>query len=109
MFASFAVANREPNRNNYTDAGPTEKPTSERLYDTELGYNHQSDGFSFGANVYYMKYKNQLILNGKMSEIGELLTSNIPDIQLQNRHWISLGSKISRWIALGRKSEPKPK
>ena len=79
VFASFAVANREPNRNNYTDAGPTEKPTSERLYDTELGYNHQSDGFSFGANVYYMKYKNQLILNGKMSEIGELLTSNIPD------------------------------
>lgn len=40
---AFAVANREPNRNNYTDAGPTEKPTSERLYDTELGYNHQSD------------------------------------------------------------------
>ena len=79
VFASFAVANREPNRNNYTDAGPNEKPTSERLYDTELGYNHQSAGFSFGANVYYMKYKNQLILNGKMSEIGELLTSNIPD------------------------------
>ncbi|MBP1637982.1 MAG: TonB-dependent Receptor Plug Domain protein, partial [Bacteroidetes bacterium] len=79
VFASFAVANREPNRNNYTDAGPNEKPTNERLYDTELGYNHQSDGFSFGANVYYMKYKNQLILNGKMSEIGEPLTSNIPD------------------------------
>jgi iron complex outermembrane receptor protein len=26
-----------------------------------------------------MKYKNQLILTGKISEIGEFLTSNIPD------------------------------
>ena len=78
-FISFAIANREPNRNNYTDAGPNEQPTSERLYDTELGFSHQSTDFSFGANIYYMKYKNQLILNGKMSEIGELLTSNIPD------------------------------
>ena len=31
LYASFAVANREPNRTNYTDAGPNEKPTSERL------------------------------------------------------------------------------
>lgn len=79
IYASFSVANREPNRNNYTDAGPNEQPTSERLYDTELGYRYQSPGVSFGANLYYMKYDNQLILTGKISEIGEMLTSNIPD------------------------------
>ncbi len=79
LYASFSVANREPNRNNYTDAGPNEHPTSERLYDTEVGYRYQSSIASFGANVYYMKYKNQLILTGKISEIGEILTSNIPD------------------------------
>ncbi len=79
VFASFAIANREPNRNNYTDAGPNDKPTSECLYDTEAGYKFQSSGFSAGANLYYMKYKNQLILNGKISEIGEMLTSNIAD------------------------------
>jgi iron complex outermembrane receptor protein len=78
LYASFAVANREPNRNNYTDAGPNEKPTSERLYDTEAGYRYESPNFSFGANYYYMRYKNQLILTGKISEIGELLTTNIP-------------------------------
>jgi iron complex outermembrane receptor protein len=79
IYASFSVANREPNRNNYTDAGPREQPTNERLYDTELGYRYQSPGVSFGANFYYMKYDNQLILTGKISEIGEMLTSNIPD------------------------------
>ncbi|WP_129593794.1 TonB-dependent receptor [Seramator thermalis] len=78
LYASFAVANREPNRNNYTDAGPNEKPTSERLYDTEVGYRYESPNFSFGANYYYMHYKNQLILTGKISEIGEPLTTNIP-------------------------------
>lgn len=79
LYASFAIANREPNRTNYTDAGPNEKPTSERLYDTEAGYRYQSPNFSFGANLYYMKYKDQLILTGKISEIGELLTTNISD------------------------------
>lgn len=78
VFASFSVANREPNRNNYTDAGPNDKPTSERLHDTEAGYRYQSPNVSFGANLYYMKYKNQLILTGKISEIGEALTTNIP-------------------------------
>lgn len=101
LYASFAVANREPNRTNYTDAGPNEKPTSERLYDTEAGYRYQSPNFSFGANFYYMKYKNQLILTGKISEIGELLTTNIPD---SYRTGIELTSAIQlhrmlRWDA----------
>ena len=79
VYASYSIANREPNRNNYTEAGPSEKPTHETLYDTELGYRYQSDVLSVGANLYWMKYRNQLILTGKISEIGELLTSNIPD------------------------------
>ena len=79
VFASFAIANREPNRNNYTDAGPDERPRSEKLYDTELGYRYLSSNLSLGANFYYMKYKDQLILTGKLSEIGEALTTNIPE------------------------------
>lgn len=79
FYASFSIANREPNRNNYTEAGPNEQPVSERLYDTEIGYRYRSPRVSLGANLYYMKYKDQLILTGKISEIGELLTSNIPD------------------------------
>ncbi|MGC3977999.1 MAG: TonB-dependent receptor [Paludibacteraceae bacterium] len=77
IFASFAVANREPNRNNYTDALANENPTGERLYDTELGYKFQSKKISLGINTYYMKYKNQLILTGAVNEIGEPLTTNI--------------------------------
>lgn len=78
VFALFAVANREPNRNNYTDALTNENPTSERLYDTELGYKFQSKRLSLNANAYYMNYKSQLILTGRVNEIGEPLTTNIP-------------------------------
>lgn len=79
LYASFSIANREPNRNNYTDAGENEHPTFETLYNGEFGYKYQSEILSFGANAYYMHYDNQLILTGKISEIGEMLTTNIKD------------------------------
>ena len=79
LFASFAVGNREPNRKNYTNAEKEKMPTSERLLDYELGYKFKSTIFTAGVNLYYMKYKNQLILTGKVNEIGEALTTNVPD------------------------------
>ncbi len=80
VYASYSISNREPNRNNYTERAKTEAdPTHETLFDLEGGYRFQSSAFSAGANLYYMKYKNQLILTGKISEIGEALTTNIPD------------------------------
>lgn len=79
VYASFAVGHREPNRNNYTDGNANENPTQETLYDYETGYTFKNKTFSAGINLYYMKYKDQLILTGKINEIGEPLTSNIPD------------------------------
>lgn len=79
LYASVAVAHREPNRNNYTDAGVRELPRAERLTDYELGYKYHAGNLFFGANFYYMKYKDQLVLTGKVNEIGEAMTSNVPD------------------------------
>ncbi len=78
-YLSFAVAHREPNRNNYTDAGFNETPRPERLYDYEAGYKFRNKTWSAGVNFYFMQYKDQLVLNGKVNEIGEPLTSNVPD------------------------------
>ena len=79
LYGSIAVAHREPNRNNYTDAGKNEIPKPERLTDYELGYRFNRRTWAFGANLYYMKYKDQLVLTGKVNAIGEPLTSNVPD------------------------------
>lgn len=98
IYASFSVSNREPNRNNYTERSKNDpRPTSERLYDSEAGYRFQSDRFSAGVNLYYMKYKNQLILTGKTSEIGELLTTNIPNSYRAGIE-LTAGVKITDWV-----------
>ena len=78
-YASFAVAHREPNRDNFTENGPSAQPTFERLNDWEAGYSYANSRFQAGVNLYYMDYENQLILTGKISEIGEQLTSNIKE------------------------------
>lgn len=96
-FASFAVANREPNRNNFTEAALHERPTHETLFDYEAGYAYQGNGWFASMNAYYMDYKNQLILTGKISEIGEALTSNIKDSYRMGIE-LSGGVRICSWM-----------
>jgi iron complex outermembrane recepter protein len=79
VFVSLSVANREPTRTNYTDGTENAWPTPERLYDYEACYKFKGEQFSAGINLYYMKYKNQLVLTGKINDIGEMLTENIAD------------------------------
>ncbi len=96
-FASFSVAHREPNRDNFTEAGPNEQPRHETLFDYEAGYTFTRPRFHAGINLYFMDYKDQLILTGKISEIGEALTSNIKD---SYRMGIELtgGIQITSWL-----------
>jgi iron complex outermembrane receptor protein len=97
LYGSFAVSNREPSRSNYVDNTKDSLPKPERLYDLELGYRFQSPRFSAGANLYYMNYKDQLILTGKLSEIGEALTSNIPESYRAGIE-LTAGVKITNWL-----------
>lgn len=77
-YFNFAIAHREPPRKNFTDAGPNDIPEAERLYDYELGYSYNSGNFSAGVNLYFMYYRNQLVLTGKYSDTGAYLTRNVP-------------------------------
>ena len=97
VYASFAVAQKEPTRNNYNDGPLTVHPKAEKLMDWEAGYEFKSRRFSAGLNLYYMKYKDQLVLNGKLNEIGELMAENVPD---SYRCGIELmaGVKITNWL-----------
>ena len=78
-YASLAYANREPERNNFTDNGKYSAPTPERLLDLEWGYQYQGKNWFSGVNFYYMKYVNQFVQTGEASDIGESLTTNIKD------------------------------
>ena len=82
LYASYGIAHKEPVRNNFMQqiANPDRtdviaKP--ERLNDLEAGYKYQSQHFSAGANIYWMDYKDQLVLTGELNAIGEALTKNL--------------------------------
>ncbi len=79
LYASIAVANKEPNRNDFVNATPASRPVSERLTDVEAGYRFSRSNFSAALNAYFMQYKNQLILTGEINDVGEYSRSNVPD------------------------------
>ncbi len=66
LYTSFAVANREPNRNDF-EIGVT---TPETLNDYELGWRFNSENVQLTVNGYFMDYKNQLVLTGALNDVG---------------------------------------
>lgn len=75
IYFSFARANREPNRSDYENGNP--KP--EQLNDFELGWRYLSPNIKVNTNVYYMRYKDQLVLTGELDNSGFPLRSNVGD------------------------------
>lgn len=77
LYASFAIANHEPDRNDYVQATPGTYPHPERLNDWELGYRTQRGIFTGGINAFYMLYDNQLVLTGALNDVGDQIRSNV--------------------------------
>ena len=79
-FFSYAMANKEPNRNDF-EAGLTLQPKREQLNDFELNIKKRNiiPGLELGATFYYMLYKDQLVLTGKINDVGAYTRTNIPD------------------------------
>ena len=77
MYGSYAVGNREPNRDDLTK-NPI-KPVSEQLHDFEFGYKLQNSNFYLNANLYYMDYKDQLVLTGDLDDVGDPIRQNVAD------------------------------
>ncbi|MFL0683796.1 MAG: TonB-dependent receptor [Algoriphagus aquaeductus] len=76
-YASYAVANREPTRSDFTDNPITEVPRPERLNNVEAGVRAKAGSFSYNANFYYMGYQDQLILTGQINDVGAYIRENV--------------------------------
>ncbi|MDD2323964.1 MAG: TonB-dependent receptor, partial [Bacteroidales bacterium] len=66
LYTSYAIANREPSRDNFTDADAGTIPRPEHLQNMEAGYEFTGRHGSLGANFYSMKYRDQLVLTGEI-------------------------------------------
>lgn len=97
IYFAWALANREPSRNNYRDADHSKTPKSEKLFDYELGYKYNSEIFSLNANLYYMNYKDQLVLTGEINNVGNPIMTNA---DRSYRTGIEIASEIKIWSKL---------
>jgi len=73
IFFSYAHAHREPNRDDLF-ANPETQP--EKLHDFEAGIEKSFGNIQLSANLYYMNYVNQLVLNGQINNVGEFIRVN---------------------------------
>jgi len=92
LYFSYARANREPNRTDYENGNP--KP--EKLNDFELGWRYDAAKVKINSNIYYMAYRDQLILTGKLDDVGSPIRSN-------SDKSYRLGLEVDATIALSEK------
>lgn len=80
VYASYALAHKEPNRDDF-EAGLTEKPKREQLHNIEVGVQKKEwiPGLQAGLNFYLMYYRDQLVLTGKINDVGAYTRTNLPE------------------------------
>jgi iron complex outermembrane recepter protein len=76
-YFSYAMGNKEPDYSDF-QADSSSQPNAEQLNDFELGVERKKKNYSWGANIYYMQYNNQLILTGKINSVGGYTRVNVP-------------------------------
>ena len=77
LYASYARANREPNRTDYENQQVGETLSQETLNDFELGWRIKKKNFNVNANLYLMSYKDQLVLTGELDDVGAPIKKNV--------------------------------
>jgi len=75
LYASYAVANREPNRTDYL--GGDTKPKREQLGNLEAGWRRSATRYTVEVNYYLMNYRDQLVLTGQLDNVGNPIRANV--------------------------------
>ncbi|WP_111668969.1 TonB-dependent receptor [Algoriphagus litoralis] len=107
FYASYAVANREPTRSDFTDNPISEVPRPEKLNNIEAGVRAKAGNFSYTANFYYMNYRDQLILTGQINDVGAYIRENVESsyragIELDGAYRLSSAWTLGGNIAFSR-------
>ncbi|HLQ99077.1 MAG TPA: TonB-dependent receptor [Sphingobacterium sp.] len=79
LYVSYAYANKEPIRKDYTESSTESRPKPESMHDVEFGYRLRNEKVQFNANGYAMLYKDQLIVTGEINDVGSAIRQNVPD------------------------------
>ncbi|MBS1574276.1 MAG: TonB-dependent receptor plug domain-containing protein [Bacteroidetes bacterium] len=105
-YLSYSRAAKEPNRDDY-EANQSQQPVAEKLNDLELGFGRRGKNYSWNAVLYYMGYKDQLVVTGKINDVGAYTRTNIPKsyragVELEGAISITKWLKASGNLSLSR-------
>ncbi|PBQ33971.1 TonB-dependent receptor [Sphingobacteriaceae bacterium] len=100
LYASVAVGNKEPNRNDFVESTPSSRPKHEQLVDLEAGLKYNFKKLYFATNFYNMQYKNQLVLNGQINDVGAYTRINV-DKSFRRGAEIEVNYTFNRFVNLG--------
>ena len=98
IYASAGIGHKEPVRDDFVSSIPSNRPKAEYMIDYEAGGRYNSGKISVNVNCFYMDYKNQLILNGKINDVGEYVRESVKNsyragVELEGT--INLSSRVS--------------
>ncbi len=74
------------------------EPKAERLYDLEAGYSYMTKKIRLNTNVYFMNYKDQLVLTGKINDVGSPVMTNV-DRSFRSGIELSIESDPFTWLS----------
>jgi iron complex outermembrane receptor protein len=79
LYGFVGIGHREPNRDDYTQSTPSSRPLAEQMLDLETGIRQTGAFWSASANFFWMQYRNQLVLDGRINDVGAYIRTNVPD------------------------------
>lgn len=97
LYASYAVANREPNRVDFLYAEPDREPQPERLQNVEIGFDYTKSKVRLQTNFFYMYYTNQLVLTGRLDAVGNPIRENIGQSYRTGIELIGTWQPLPKW------------
>ena len=74
---SYSKAQKEPNRDDFINSIPSSRPKPEQLNDYEAGLEWKQKFMRMNLQAYYMDYRNQLVLDGSINNVGAYNRVNV--------------------------------
>ena len=98
IYFTYGKSEKEPNRDDF-EAGANESPKPEKLNDFELGFEQEFKNIKWSTNLYYMGYKDQLVLTGKVNDVYAYTRTNI---EKSYRTGIEMEGdiKMNKWMSV---------
>lgn len=99
LYISVAFSHHEPVRKDFTESSSASRPKPEAMKDVEFGYIFSGSSLRISTNIYFMKYKDQLVSTGMVNDVGEYTRTNIP-VSVRTGAEIELEWKILKTLSM---------